>query len=155
VEGALLTSALSVIGDRYRRVIGIVALVAWVASLALPVETECLGLWYSSPGYRLALIGWLGALVGQFGWYANPFMLWQIGRLLLGRRPGIIGSLIALCLTLSAFFWKTSFTGDAWITICERHAGFYIWIACAVLLAAVALIELMRRLPYQSPGETA
>jgi len=77
-------------------------------------------------------------------------MLWQVGRLLLGRRPGIIGSFIALGLTLSAFFWKTSFTGDGWITICERHAGFYIWIAGAVLLAAVALIELIRCLP----GET-
>jgi hypothetical protein len=129
------------IGDRYRQVIGVIALGAWAASLALPVETEC-EFSHPNPGYLLAISGWLGALVGQFGWYANPFMLWQIGRLLRGQPPGTVGSPIALALALSAFLWKTTpIAPHALTTMCERHVGFYVWIACAVLLAAVALCE--------------
>ena len=131
---------MSEIGDRYRRIIGIVVFGAWLASLALPIETEC-GSSYIIPGYLVGLIGWLGPLDGQFGWYANLFMLWQVGRLLLGRHAGIIGSLIALVLALNAFLWKTIPMDVGRSTMCERQPGFYVWIACAVLVAAVAVCD--------------
>jgi hypothetical protein len=122
-----------------RRNVGIVALLMWIASLLLPVETDC-GSPYPSHGYNIFAIGWLGALDMQFGWFANLFMLWVMGRLLFDRRPGIIPAIIGLGLALSAPAWKDTPT-DVQTSVCERHSGFYLWIACAALLAFVALAD--------------
>ena len=62
----------------YRQLVGVVALMIWITSLALPVETDC-G-YHPIKGYLVLETGWLGPLGGQFGWYANPFMLWTIGQ---------------------------------------------------------------------------
>jgi hypothetical protein len=124
----------------YRQLFGVVALLIWITSLALPVETDC-GFQNANAGYLILLTGWLGPLGGQFGWYANPFMLWAIGRLLFNKRPGVIPAIISLGLALSALAWKTTPTDNGYNTICNRHLGFYVWIACAVFLAIVALTE--------------
>jgi hypothetical protein len=136
-----------------RPMIGAIALLIWIASLALPVETDC-GSSYANQGYIILGFGWLGPFDLQFGWFANPFMLWVIGRLLFDRRPGIIPAIVGLGLALTALAWKTTPRGDAPgnDTICAWHAGFYLWIACAALLALVALIELIRHLAHKSPG---
>jgi hypothetical protein len=137
----------------YRRPLGIIALLVWIASLTLPVETDC-GFSYANAGYLILVTGWLGPLGGQFGWYANPFMLWTIGRLLFNKRPGFIPAIIGLGLALSSLAWKTTPTDDGYNTICERHAGFYVWIACAVLLAFVAVAEFTVRPKSKSEGGT-
>jgi hypothetical protein len=139
----------------HRRSFGIVALLMWIASLALPIETDC-GEPHASQGYVIFATGWLGAVAGQFGWFANPFMLWVMGRLLYDRRPGIIPAVIGLGLALTALTWKTSPRGDApgVSTICEWHVGFYLWIACAVLLAVVALAEFAMQIKAKLAGGT-
>ena len=130
----------------YRRLIGISALALWCASLALPVETDCDG-FHAARGYDILALGWFGpiavlisplAVLSSVGWYANPFMLWQSGRLLLNRRPGVVGSGISVILAWSSLFWTVSPTGG---TVCQRHLGFYLWMACAVLLVTTALGE--------------
>jgi hypothetical protein len=135
----------------YRRLAGIVAILIWIASLALPAETEC-GFSHPNSGYLILLSGWLGPLAGQFGWYANLFMVWTIGRLLANKRPGIIPAIIGLGLALSALAWKTTPTDTGYTTMCERHSGFYAWIACAVLLAFVALADFTMRPKSKSEG---
>jgi hypothetical protein len=139
-----------------RKNIGIIALLIWIASLALPVETDC-GDPHAAQGYVVFSFGWLGPFDLQFGWFANPLMLWVIVRLLFNRRPGIIPAFGGLGLALSALAWKTTPRGDApgVDTICARHSGFYLWIACAVLLAVVTLIELIRDRAGASPGRTS
>ena len=127
----------------YRQLLGAIALLMWIASLALPVETDC-GFSYADRGYIILEVGWMGVLVLQLGWFANPFMLWVMSRLLFDRRPGMIPAIIGLGLALSALAWKTTPNDRGYNTICARHAGFYLWIACAAFLAAVALIELIR-----------
>jgi tellurite resistance protein TehA-like permease len=79
-------------------------------------------------------------------------MLWTIGRLLFYKRPGIIPAIIGLGLALSALAWKTTPTDNGYNTICERHLGFYVWIACAVLLAFVALAEFTMHPKLKSQG---
>jgi hypothetical protein len=143
-----------VLASRYRQIIGLVALAMWIASLALPVETDC-GFSYANQGYLILATGWLGAMVLQLGWFANPFMLWVMGRLMFNRRPGIIPALIGLSFALDALAWKTTPTDNGYNTICARHAGFYVWIACAVLLAVVALIELIRHRAAKPVGGTS
>ncbi len=138
-----------------RRSIGVVSLLMWIAALALPVETDC-GVPHATQGYIILEGGWIGPLDLQFGWFANPFMLWVTGRLLFDRRPGVLPSLIGLGLALSALAWKTTPRGDApgRDTICAWHTGFYLWIACAVVLAIVALMELIRHRASTSSGVT-
>jgi hypothetical protein len=140
--------------SHYRQIIGAVALVMWVASLILPVETDC-GFSYANQGYLILASGWLGVLMFQFGWFANPFMLWVMGRLLFDKRSGIIPAIIGLVLALNALAWKTTPTDNGYNTICARHSGFYVWIACAALLAAVALIGMIRHRAAKPVGGTS
>jgi hypothetical protein len=128
------------LGAHGRQIIGGIALALWLASLALPVETDC-GQRYADAGYLILMIGWIGVFVGLLGWYANPFMLGLILVLLLDKRPSIIAALIGLGLALTALWWTRTPTDNGYSTICAHHTGFYVWIACAVLLAAVALVE--------------
>jgi hypothetical protein len=123
----------------YRQLFGVIALLIWIASLALPVETDCDSL--PIKGYLVLETGWLGPLGGQFGWYANIFMLWTTGQLLINKRPGAIPTSIGLGLALSALTWERLPSDAGYSTLCQRHVGFYTWIACAVLLAFFALAE--------------
>jgi len=125
--------------SRYRPLLGVAALLIWIVSLALPVETDCGGL--PIKGYLVLETGWLGPLGGQFGWYANLCMLWTIGQLLLNKRPEMTPAVVGAALALSALTWWRLPSDAGYSVLCERHAGFYTWIACAVLLALVALAE--------------
>jgi hypothetical protein len=55
---------------RYRQIFGVFALGLWIASLALPVETDC-GAASANLGYMILATGWLGLLGGLLGWYAT------------------------------------------------------------------------------------
>ena len=123
----------------YRQLVGVVALMIWITSLALPVETDC-G-YHPIKGYLVLETGWLGPLGGQFGWYANLFMLWTIGQMLFNKRPGGIPAIMGLGLALSALTWERLPSDAGYSTLCERHIGFYTWIACAAVLALFALAE--------------
>ena len=123
----------------YRQMVGAVALVLWASSLMLPAVTMCPDIVW--PGWHVAFVGPLGLIIGQFGWYANPFLLWISLRLLFQYRAGVTGGLICLVLALSSFLWTGIPGFQTPAIICERNIGFYVWIASAVLLAAAAFIE--------------
>jgi hypothetical protein len=133
-----------------RPLVGVIALLIWIASLALPAETDCGSL--PIKGYLILESGWAGPLGGQFGWYANPFMLWTIGQLPLNMRPGVMPAIIGLVLALSAFTWERLPTDAGYSKLCERHVGFYIWIACAVLLGLVAFADYAGHIKSKSEG---
>ena len=122
----------------YRTVVGTTALLLWLGSLAAPAITMCPSI--SWPGWHLLFLGWLGPLILQFGWFANPVMLWAIRRLLFLEPAGIMLSLLGLFLALSSFSWK-GISGDSPAFICQHDYGFFAWIACAVLLSVASFVE--------------
>ena len=68
---------------RVRYSITLVAAALWIASFFLPaVRTRQEWLM----GYHIAAFGWLGPLIGQFGWYANFVMMPALAVLALGDR---------------------------------------------------------------------
>jgi hypothetical protein len=79
-------------------------------------------------------------------------MIWLMVRLLLNKRPDIFSATIGLGLALSALYWENTPTDNGYNTICERHSGFYVWIACAGLLAVVALAELVTPVLRNKPS---
>ena len=65
-----------------RTIAGVVALCLWTGSLAAPAATLCVGDTVFS-GWNVLLAGWMGARLGIFGWFTNPFLLLEAGCLLL------------------------------------------------------------------------
>jgi hypothetical protein len=132
----------------YRQIAGVGALALWADAMLLPALTIC-GKDRLLHGWQIAEIGWLGPVDGQFGWFANLFMLWIIIRLMIRRPATLISGLMVLILALSSFslhstsLYSSIETGGGQIALCERNTGFYFWIACSVLLFVVALIEWM------------
>ena len=130
----------------WRRVAGVVALVLWISSLILPAVTECSdGRFWPEPGWSILLLGWLGPLIGQFGWFANLTMLWVTFRLIFQYPAGFLPGVLGFALALTSFFWTgTPGTGDGPTgTICQHNSGFYVWMACAALLCTMVFFELI------------
>ena len=129
-----------------RRNAGLFALALWFASLTQPVIWPCggtdfFGRYPPYKGFEIMVTGWMGPLEGQVGWFANPLMIIVIGGLLLESRVGIWPALISLGLAASSFWWTSLSTEHEPRKLCEHGPGFYLWIACAVFLAATAIIE--------------
>jgi hypothetical protein len=124
-----------------RRTGGIIALALWVASLTQPAMWKCNNDRTAIMGYDVAWAGWIDIVELQLGWFANPFMLWVMGRLMLSNRAGLWPAIIGLGLAICAFWWNTIGSEMGNQPLCGRGPGFYLWIACAVLLAAIALAE--------------
>ncbi len=151
-----LTQLIDLMIAKRRLLAGIFALGLWIISLALPVVLQCHGYHFNGPptpcvlnaapdrGIWILLSGWLGLLIGQVSWYANPIILWQIIKLLFNRRPGFISTFIGVCLALTAFSWKnipTDEGGVGFSMVLQHYPGFYIWIGCTVFLVVVAFVE--------------
>ena len=90
-------------------------------------------------GYWILATGWMGIIVIQFSWFANPLNL--LALLLAKKRPRIalFLSLIALFLATEAFLFREIPTdvNQGKIFINEFGLGFYIWYTahCSFLLA--------------------
>jgi hypothetical protein len=97
-------------------------------------------------GLQLLLTGWLGPLVGQFAWYANPFHV--LALVLLGRRrfrPALWVGLFVCGLGLTSLHWPddTVYANEAGVTfynLIRPHVGFYCWMASLVLIPASAFV---------------
>ncbi|MCP3734660.1 hypothetical protein M9979_07220 [Sphingomonas sp. RP10(2022)] len=133
---------------------GVVAAVLFVASLALPVATaqQTQGL-TTITGLNLLLIGPLGALNGQFGWFATPCLAVAIYATVT-RRPCLSGRgrvivILAMGIALiDALFW-TDYPNDGGPgPIVSFGTGYYLWIA-AVVVGALGLMTTLGR--DQSP----
>jgi len=62
---------------------------------------------YWAPGWELLMTGWLGPIQGQFGWFANPFMM--MAMFLINRKSGVYfaGAAVALALISHVTFTST------------------------------------------------
>ena len=93
-----------------------------------------------SRGWQLLLLGPLGILDGQYGWIANPLMLFAALKKV--RKSGfafaavVLSAATAVALVVATAFSFTSVWmdggGDA--TVCGFGPGYYLWLACSVLV---------------------
>jgi hypothetical protein len=90
-------------------------------------------------GLDFFLIGPLGVLMGQFGWLANPLMLAAI---LAPKALGLICALLSVALTLQTAYSLTSFWMDGQVPddVCGFGPGYYLWVACSVLVLVATLL---------------
>ena len=127
---------------RTRRSVGYLALALYLASIALPVATmssQTEGTWY---GITLLTIGPLGLLADQFGWFANPLMIWLMVWFCLRQRINMLGAILAVvafALALTSLNWTVAYDDAGEFHITSHGLGFYLWIGCAALLAVSAL----------------
>lgn len=119
--------------------ISLLCYAAACVSPCLEMFKQGVDVWY---GARILVIGWLGLLVGQFAWLANP--LWAVGLLFLTlRRPTIalIASALALLLALQTFMlFGMPLPGDEGgvtkLELLRLRYGFYLWLASLLALFA-------------------
>lgn len=106
-------------------------LAGWVASLALPVASagDRFGLRHLD-GTDLLAEGWLGPLMLQFGWFANPLLLLLLGIGLSTRLTAswmLQGSSILMgLLVLNTTFWSAVPDDAGNHRITARHAGYFL-----------------------------
>lgn len=95
------------------------------------VETAYITTEQAVHGYWIFITGWLGFLIFQFAWYANPLTF--ITLLLMRRHPwwALLCSGFALAAMSQAFLFQeipTDASGNT-IAIVSRGIGFYCWTA--------------------------
>jgi hypothetical protein len=111
---------------------------AFVASLALPalqVRGE------SGFGISYFLIGWLGPIGAEFGWFANPWIWFANKNILAGNyRSGSIYAAMALALILFLRFRGTILVdeGGGRSRIESFEIGYWMWVISALISLAGA-----------------
>jgi hypothetical protein len=125
-----------------RRYVGLIVVVLWVASLALPVATFVNGAYGYCPGFLVAGVGLIfGWAALQFGAFANLILLVLCGLLFFKRRASMIAACIMEILALTSFTWN-DFPSDAGSNpIAHFDSGFYVWQVAILLLTIYALGE--------------
>ncbi|WP_051386693.1 hypothetical protein [Bradyrhizobium sp. ARR65] len=91
-----------------------------------------------APGWFFLVMGPLGILIGQFGWFANPLML--ISALPLRRSLKSAFAILAAVLaptSVALTYLPNDVAGNA---VCGFESGFYLWLTCPVLLLLAALL---------------
>jgi hypothetical protein len=117
----------------------------WGVATALPVATikSCDSIVRNS-GIDVLAGGWLGPLIGQFAWFANPLLLLVGTFAVLGKLDGsgrgrIFGAVLCL-LVVNALFWsRWSVEGCDQIWITAYHMGYWLWIATVATAGGLAI----------------
>jgi hypothetical protein len=97
-------------------------------------------------GFHVLIIGWLGTFIGQFGWFANLFLIVPVFLLLIRRWVGaFVGAMLSLgiaLLSLMLFHQNVPANegGTREIQLQHLRIGFYVWLASMVSLGLGALI---------------
>ncbi|WP_454714543.1 hypothetical protein [Caulobacter segnis] len=118
-----------------RRLVALLLLILWLCSLLLPVVVRP-----GAPGmgWVILLVGWLGALVGQFGWFANLGFLASFGLSLGKRDPSgldLTASVLTLAAAIDALFWRRLYGDNGSVPIEAFGAGYYVWFVAIVGMA--------------------
>jgi hypothetical protein len=113
-------------------------------------------------GYWVLLTGWMGFVIFQFAWFANPLTLLSL--LLFRRRTGwaLVSSSLALICLSQAFMFDNipvDTTGKS-IEILARGGGFYYWVgmvacvfyACIMMMVYRALKKDLIKSPPEIPS---
>lgn len=105
-------------------------------------------------GFEVFLMGWLGALLGQFAWYANPFAVLAAGLLCFRLRvPAAVLAGLAILVGLSTFtlFGATvpaDEGGVGKLYLQSLREGTWVWFgSLAVLLIGTFVAHLPPRMP--------
>ncbi len=97
-------------------------------------------------GVWILLIGWIGLVIFQLSWLANPLNL--LALLLLSSKPklSLLLTLIAFLLASQTFYFTEIPVGlnQEKIYIKELGLGFYLWYIANGLFVIAALIEVLR-----------
>jgi hypothetical protein len=112
-----------------------VAFGLFVTSMFLPAVAEgheCSKAEWAA-GFEYFALGPLGVLDGQFGWFANPLMLFAL------LKNSRVAALLSVGLvSLTAFTWRSisgaGFPDSSDFIVCGFGSAFYLWFACAVLI---------------------
>ncbi len=108
------------------------------------------------PGLQILAIGWLGVLVGQFAWLANP--LWMAGMLFFVFRKWMVtlifsGPALLFALNTLTMFVTELPADEAGINtfhLVRLRIGFYLWLASLLVLFAGALVMKVQARQQQS-----
>lgn len=128
----------------------------WTLSLCLPVWRTVHDTGWMM-GWLVLLMGWMGPLALQFGWFANLLLLAYA----LLPASGLVGAfiytiLLAITVISSTFFkWLPVDSGDSHIV--AWGAGYYVWMSVMVATAAYSLLRVfvlgdLIQLDERSPG---
>lgn len=94
-------------------------------------------------GYWILVLGWIGLIIFQFSWFANPLNL--LALLLVNQRPvvALLLSTLAFILASQTFVFVEIPTGTSTgkIHIKELGLGFYIWYLAQGLFLLGFLVE--------------
>jgi hypothetical protein len=94
-------------------------------------------------GWELLLLGPLGVLVGQFGWMANPLMFFAA--LTTAAHPGFALTAVALIVVTAFSFTSVWMDGGGDATVCGFGLGYYLWLACSILVWIATLLKPAKR----------
>lgn len=117
-----------------KAVAGLAILACWAVSLLVPAVDTATSSGANAPtGWDIAMIGWLGPLTGQFGWFANLLLIPAIGLAAgqYGRAPRarlIIGS-VMLILALNSALWVDIPLDSGRDEITSYRIGYWLWMA--------------------------
>ena len=130
-------------------------LVAAVLFLLSMADTVFITTQQHIKGYWVLLTGWMGFVIFQFAWFANPL---TILALLLFRRRAIwamLASTLALLCVSQAFIFEDLpiDTSGEYIEVVARGNGFYYWVAmvgCVFYANIMMLVYRMLKKEYVS-----
>ena len=98
-------------------------------------------------GIWILILGWIGLVIFQFSWFANPLNL--LALLLVNQRPtvALLLSISAFILASQTFFFSEIPTGLSHekIFIKEFGLGFYFWYLAQALFLIGMFIEVLSR----------
>ena len=98
-------------------------------------------------GIWILLIGWMGIVVFQLSWFANPLNL--LALLIMSSKPRIsfLLTILAFLLASQTFLFAEIPTGfnQERIYIKELGIGFYLWYVANGIFVVATLIETLRR----------
>ena len=143
--------------ERLRKAVVSAFLVLWLASLFLPTLRTNGADW--DPGWWLLASGWLGLLIGQLAWLANPLLILAALLLLRGRGRtslGIVGgALLLLWLQMALTGALVDNEGGIAHPIERRYAGFWLWMAAIGLAGLTSVAAAMAWRTPAAGGDAA
>ncbi len=96
------------------------------------------------PGWELLLLGWIGPVASQFGWYANVIFLIALPTFVFKRRSGgwsVAVGLLATGLALSSLGLEVLPNDAGGTSICGFGTGFYLWLGAIAGLALATIVK--------------
>ena len=133
-----------------RRYVAIVLLGIWLISLACTAVVMGPKADNVFPGWMILLIGLLGPIALQFGWFANPLFLLTVGLMaftpaaVVWRRKvwRLVAAGLMVLLAIDAATWRVMYGDSAPAPILGFGLGYYLWFI-AMFGAATSLVVYM------------